>query len=384
VQAAAARDVEQAKEEVDALVSTEGRDFRAAGADEKTDTEIINANLFYQRVVRLQLDNAVLGCHQAEVALFGWFDYWRILQNMGIAEDPDVFPIVDGVARSNSFDFPERIIDSGVGQCAQEAHDRCVATGDFSSIFIPLAALQRTWEVMLGREMKQGCVDAFVRAAKLCGQWTLAINTDFETKGIPGSCCGIFGKIHRDITLHWEPNGTGLGNIYYSTIVGEGDLTVDSLDFSGICSHTHTPPAQTEKAKAKIAGLVFEKSDKGLVTPRHVWLEIQFGQVETKLSARCPKPEKSLEFDNWGWLADEFEVSPLLLANRDVVTAQEPDIQGFLIADNPSFSSSLEVPSLWKFSLTPFRADLDISRSDSTHIASHYVRMTLRLTHTPH
>jgi hypothetical protein len=249
-------------------------------------------------------------------------------------------------------------------------------------------SLQRFWEVLLGQEMPQGWVDAFVNAAKLCGQWTLNIKSDFTQKAVftqkgVNSCCGVQGKMHRDITLRWEPNGSGLGKIFNSTIVGESDVVVDAFDFNGtLCEKSHGPPKQTERAKAKLIGLVFTQSDQGLVTPRHVWLEIQFGNVETEYSARCPYHQ---DIGPAKWPADEFELDPLLLKNRDAVAVEDlPEIHGLLVLDNRESSSNPEVPSLWTFSSKPFRADLDIHRTDTTAYVAYDARLTLRLTHTPH
>jgi hypothetical protein len=377
--------MEQVEKEVQALISAETPDFINSAGDERVDTMIRNANLMFERVVRPHLDNASLGCHEATVGLVAWFSYWRPLQNAGVADNPDVFPIVDGQARSNSFDLPDHIFETLVGLCASEAHDRCVATGDLPYIFEGLVELQRVWEVFLGREMRPGWVSAFVRAAQACGQWTLSVRTEFAQKGPPLpalGCCGIQGKMHRDIALRWEPNGSGIGNIFNSTIAGESDVIVDTLDFNGdLCTRSHGSPAQVEKAKAKILRLVFSQSNKGLVTPRHVWLAIQFGEVDTQYSARCPE---HMDIGPAEWPADEFEVAPLLLTNSDATTFQDPDIHGLLISDNRALSFEPDVPSLWAFSSTPFRADLDISHAETPIYGSLNARLTLRLTHTPH
>jgi len=382
VRAAAEADLEQSEKEVAALVAAQAPDFGAGSADEKVDTTVRNAAIVFERVVRPRLGNASVGCHEAQLGLMAWFSYWRPLQEAGIEDSPDVFPMLDGKARTGEFDLPKRVLETYVGVCASEAHDRCVATGDFVRIFEGLVLLQRSWEALLGQEMPAGWVDAFVRGAKACGQWTLSVRTDFTEQGLPKSCCGIQGKMHRDIRLRWEPNGSGIGNIFYSTIVGESDVIVDTLDFtSSLCDKSHGSPAQVEQAKAKILGLVFDQSGKGPVTPRHVWLAIQFGEVDTTYSARCPE---HINIGPAEWPADELEVSPLLLYNRDARRYQDEDIHGLLINDNRAFSSEPDVPSLWTFSSTPFRADLDVSRADSPIYGSRGTRLTLRLTHTPH
>ncbi len=382
LRAAAESDLEQTEKEVHALFSADAPGFAASVGSERLDKEIRNADIAFERVVRPRLDNATLGCHEARVALAAWFTYWRPLQEAGIADNPDVFPIYDGKARTGSFDIPKRIMDALAGECASEAHDRCVATGDLPYIFGQLVALQRFWEVFLGQEMPQGWIDAFVRAAKLCGQWTLNIKTEFSQTAIDPSCCGVQGKMHRDITLRWEPNGTGIGNIFNSTIVGESDVVVDAFDFNGsICERQHGPPVQKEQAKAKLAGLVFQQTDYGTITPRHVWLDIQFGYVETEYSARCPYHQ---DIGPGQWPADEFELDPQLLSNRDAATVVEPDIHGLLILDNREGSSSPDVPSLWQFSPKPFRADLDIQHTMLFARVNYDARLTLRLTHTPH
>ncbi|MEP6885566.1 MAG: hypothetical protein ABJC66_12535 [Gammaproteobacteria bacterium] len=389
VQAAAAADVAQSEKEVASLIASQASGFDPDSPRDRLDQEVSGAALVYERIVKPRLENnAALGCHESQLGLMAWFSYWQSLQFFGIDDNPDIFPMLDGVHRKNQHDLPDRVFETLVGLCANEAYEQCVATGDFPVIFEKLLGLQHVWEYLLGREMKPGWVDAFIRYGKLCGQWTLSVKTEFKNAGQQSAddqtCCGIFGKMHRDIPLRWEPNGSGLGNIYNSTIVGEADVTVDQLDFSGICNPTHTAPVQTERAKGKLTGLVFkhsmDSSNKALVTPSHVWLEIQFGEVDTTYTVHCrPAPDAG----PFPQRADEWEVAPWILLDGDAVSVEEPEIRGVLIADNRAFKS--DVPSLWKFSSHPFRADLDIHPPPHvTSVESDDVRMVLRLTHTPH
>ena len=73
-----------------------------------------------------------------------------------------------------------------------------------------------------------------------------------------------------------------------------------------------------------------------------------------------------------------------LLKNGDAVPWLDEEIAGLLIADTRAFLSSPEVPSRWTFSSTPFRADLELHYADSMSYGSDDMRMTLRLTQTPH
>ncbi len=188
-------------------------------------------------------------------------------------------------------------------------------------------------------------------------------------------------KEAQALIVDWEPNGSGIGNIFNSTITGESDVVVDASDLNGdICEKKHGPPAQVEKANAQILRLDFSQSDKGLVTPRHLWLAIQFGEVDTQYSARCPA---HMDIGPAEWPAGEFEVGPLLLANRDATSFRDPDLHGLMIADNKAFSFDLDVSSLWTCSSNPFRADLDISHAETPLYGSRDARLTLRLTHTP-
>jgi hypothetical protein len=80
--------------------------------------------------------------------------------------------------------------------------------------------------------------------------------------------------------------------------------------------------------------------------------------------------------------ADEYQIVPLL-ENSDGNLGREPDIHGLMIADNPAFQSDAGVPSVWKFSSHPFRADLDLHRTKPDRVSTYDGRIRLRLTHTP-
>jgi hypothetical protein len=49
----------------------------------------------------------------------------------------------------------------------------------------------------------------------------------FPNRGIPWT--GVQGKTHRDITLRWEPNGSGIGLLILDNREGSSSLDVPSL-----------------------------------------------------------------------------------------------------------------------------------------------------------
>jgi hypothetical protein len=380
LQKAAEEDVARAQKEVAALITAQADDFPALSAADKEDTIIVNAALVYERVVKQRLENVGLGCHEGEVALMAWFDYWRSLQEAGIEDNPAVFPIVDGTPRHGSFDLPDRIFETIYSRCLTEAYDRCVATGDFPRIFVPLVAMQRVWERFLGRKIPSSWIDAFVRDARLCGQWQLRIATDFDVTGPPNTCCTYSAKVHRDIALHWEPNGFGIGNIYNSTVDGDGDIVVDALSVKGICKPTTKPATATEKAKARLRGLVFKELENGTSSPRHVWLQFNSGQANTAYTLHCP----GRDVGPIPYYVDGADVEPVLVETARAAPFPDEDPGGLLILDNKAQSSDPDTPSAWRFAAHPFRADLTIDETTNDTVATHHVHVTIRLTHTPH
>ena len=199
VQAQAEKDIQEAQNEVDRLIHVQSEGFDSADPHEKTDVIVRNAALMFERVVRPRMENATLGCHESEVGSIAWFSYWRQLQFWGVADNPDVHPLVLGYRSTGTLDLPDSYFDTLFGLCASEAHDRCVATGDFPGVFEPLTAMERIWNNFMGKKMKPGWVNMVVGYARACGQWTLSIRTDFRHLGTQSSedetCCGITGKV---------------------------------------------------------------------------------------------------------------------------------------------------------------------------------------------
>ncbi len=204
---------------------------------------------WYERdVLQLYLLNASSGCFEAGRAIMAYVSYARIMELLGLGEDPRF-----------KRPIPDDLLETRWKLCAAEEFERCVKTGDFPSFQTFLLQIYQHNQLGGGAELPEGVEAEGQNYLRRCGHWNARVSTYFDDDPAVH-----VEETSADIPIQWEP-GSGPFGIFNSTIKGDADITVNNFLAKVWCGTFWTDgsgsdPKTEKRASAQITGLSFKEA----------------------------------------------------------------------------------------------------------------------------
>ena len=303
---------------------------------------------------------AASGCVEAERALQAYLSYGRIMQLLGIADDPAKF------ARWGR-PIPQSLLDTHWNVCLHEQFARCSSTGDFPAFEYYLLSAVRQAELLGGNVPARWEADGTALLER-CGRWSAKIDTYYDGHGQIG---GMRFEATRDIPMRWKPGGGEFG-IFGAKIDGEGPVEV-TLKESTVPGTAYGPATPQIPATAEIKALTFDEPPWYLPssppTPRDLQLDMNFG------TARYADISTITGYYNYDLCCENWSGVLTIMTNDHV-----PDWAYVDDARNPLFGTiAWIVQKGWRYDASPYRAFVE---QTSTRLGGN-ARLEILLKHTP-
>jgi len=329
--------------------------------------QLVNFVERYDRdVLQLYLLAASSGCFEAGRAMTAYLEYGRIMQLLGLAEDPRF-----------QRPIPEELFDTRWNLCAAEEFERCQQTGDFPHLvhFLVGVYKQETDFGLPERPQAQG-----IEYLRRCGHWNARIDA-FVQNGVGGRPA-VIEEVATDIPIQWQ-QGSGPFGVFGATISGQQDLDIKQEFDSVYCFEFFTDGSTNNyttvtPASAVITGLSFDQPPWYLpgTPPLPRSLEVQFDLGQFTFMSQFCQPTPGVGNPDtvvWGIHYDNLAGITNVLQTKHQGKVHPGDVN----------SKLWSIKKGWEFDDSPYRAEIPQSDNANSGGVQWTARLVVVVEHTP-